>query len=59
MLIDELERIKKLVASIRALEDKLVNTSFMPLPEQKRLHDEIRKLKGEMDMLEKRTRRKG
>ncbi len=59
MLIDELERIKKLVASIHALEDKLVNTSFMPLSEQKKLHDEIRKLKDEMDILEKRTRRKG
>jgi cell division protein FtsB len=59
MLIDEIERIKKLVAKIHALEDKLMNTSFMPMAEQKKLHDEIRALKDEMDMLEKRTRRKG
>ena len=35
------------------------STIFMPMAEQKKLHDEIRTLKDEMDMLEKRTRRKG
>ena len=58
MLIDEVERLKKLVAMIHALEDTLMNTSFMPLPEQKKVHEEIRALKDEMDTLEKRTRRK-
>lgn len=58
MLINEIDRIKKLVAAIRALEDKLVSASFMPMSEQAKLHAEIRKLKDEMDMLEKRTRRK-
>lgn len=59
MLIDEIDRIKKLIAKIHALEDTLMKASFMPLAEQKRLHDDIRKLKDELDMLEKRTRRKG
>lgn len=59
MLTDAIDRIKRLVATIHKLEDKLMNTSFMPLAEQQKVHDEIRKLKDEMDMLEKRTRRKG
>ena len=38
---------------------KLVNTSFMPLSEQKKLHDEIKKLREEINVLERRTRPKG
>lgn len=59
MLINELDSIKKLVAQIHQLEDKLVNTSFMPLSEQKKLHDEIKKLREEINVLERRTRPKG
>ncbi|GEM_PF-6655059 len=59
MLMNELDRIKKLVAQIHTLEDKLVNTSFMPMSEQKKLHDEIKRLREEINLLEKRTRPKG
>ncbi|HRK37530.1 MAG TPA: hypothetical protein PK347_04010 [Burkholderiaceae bacterium] len=57
--MNELDRIKKLVAQIHTLEDKLVNTSFMPMSEQKKLHDEIKRLREEINLLEKRTRPKG
>ena len=50
------ERIKNLVNNIQKLEDKLMNTGFLPMSEQKKIHDEIKKLKDEMDALERRTR---
>ncbi|MBK7415930.1 MAG: hypothetical protein IPJ38_13250 [Dechloromonas sp.] len=51
------ERIKNLVNNIQKLEDKLMNTGFLPMSEQKKIHDEIKKLKDEMDALERRTRK--
>ena len=51
------ERIKTLVNNIQKLEDKLMNTGFLPMSEQKKIHDEIKKLKDEMDALERRTRK--
>ena len=50
------ERIKNLVNNIQKLEDKLMNTGFLPMSEQQKIHEEIRKLKEEMDKLERRTR---
>lgn len=57
MLINQLDRIKKLVFGIQALEDRLMKASFMPLSEQQKIHGEIRKLKEELTILEKRTRK--
>ncbi len=51
------ERIKTLVKNIQTLEDKLMNSSFLPMSEQQKIHAEIKKYKEEMDMLERRTRK--
>ena len=53
------ERIKTLVKNIQTLEDKLMNTRFLPMAEQQKLHAEIKKFKDEMDKLERRTRKPG
>ena len=57
MFTTSYERIKNLVNNIQKLEDKLMNTGFLPMSEQKKIHDEIKKLKDEMDALERRTRK--
>lgn len=51
------ERIKTLVNNIQKLEDKLMNTAFLPMSEQQKIHAELKKYKDEMDMLERRTRK--
>jgi hypothetical protein len=51
------ERIKTLVNNIQKLEDKLMNAGFLPMSEQQKIHAEIKKLKDEMDALERRTRK--
>lgn len=51
------ERIKTLVNNIQKLEDKLMNTGFLPMSEQQKIHTEIKKLKEEMEKLERRTRK--
>jgi hypothetical protein len=51
------ERIKLLVKNIQTLEDKLMNTRFLPMSEQQKIHAEIKKLRDEMDKLERRTRK--
>jgi hypothetical protein len=38
MLINQLTRVKELVQKIRALEDKLVNTSLMSMKDQQQIH---------------------
>ena len=43
---------------INELENKLMNSSFMPMVEQKKIHDEIKKYKAEMELLERRTKPK-
>jgi TolA-binding protein len=58
MLINQLTRIKDLVQKIRTLEDKLVNTSFMSLKDQQQIHEDIKRIKAEIDLLEKRTRQR-
>jgi hypothetical protein len=57
MFTTPFERIKSLVNNIQKLEDKLMNTGFLPMSEQQKIHEEIRKLKDEMDKLERRTRK--
>lgn len=57
MFTTPFERIKSLVKNIQTLEDKLMNTGYLPMSEQNKIHDEIRKLKEEMDKLERRTRK--
>lgn len=52
------ERIKTLVNTIQKLEDKLMHTAFLPMSELQKIHDEIKKLKNEMETLERRTRKK-
>jgi hypothetical protein len=51
-------RIKTIVTKIQQLQDKLANANFMPMAEQKKHHDEIKKLREEMALLEKRTKPK-
>ena len=55
MFTTPFERIKSLVKNIQKLEDKLMNTGFLPMSEQQKIHEEIRKLKVEMYILVRRT----
>jgi hypothetical protein len=57
MFSSPIERIRTLVKNIQTLEDKLMNTAFLPMSEQQKIHAEIKKLKEEMDKLERRTRK--
>ena len=56
MFITPYERIKNLTQSIQKLEFKLMNTSFIPLVEQSKIHEEIKRCKDEIKLLEKRTK---
>jgi hypothetical protein len=49
-------RIQKYAAQIRALEDRLMGNGIIPISEQTTIHAEIRRLRKEMEDLEKRTR---
>jgi len=55
-MITPFERIKTLINNIQKLEDKLMNTGFIPLAEQNKIHEEIRKFKEEIKLLERRTK---
>ncbi len=56
MMITPFERIKTLIGNIQKLEDKLMNAGFLPLAEQNKIHEEIRKYKEEIKLLERRTK---
>jgi hypothetical protein len=58
MFITPFERVKNLMGKINELENKLMNASFMPMAEQKKIHEEIKKYKAEMELLERRTKPK-
>lgn len=49
-------RIRDVAAQIKALEDRLMSNKVIPLAEQTLIHKQIRELKKEQDVLEKRTR---
>lgn len=49
-------RIQKLSSQIKALDDKLMGNGKISMQEQTVIHTEIRRLKKEMEDLEKRTR---
>ncbi len=49
-------RLQKLTAQIKALDDKLMGNGIIPMKEQAVMHTEIRRMKKEMEDLEKRTR---
>ena len=49
-------RIQKLSAQIKALDDRLMGNGLITMKEQEVMHAEIRRLKKEMEDLEKRTR---
>lgn len=51
-----LGRIRDLANQIKVLEGKLMSARLIPMSEQAVIHAEIRKLKTEIDVLEKRTR---
>jgi coenzyme F420-reducing hydrogenase delta subunit len=51
-----LDQVKNLVKKIQILEDKLMNTSFMSMQEQQKLHEEIKRYRAEIDLMERRTR---
>jgi len=50
------DRIKKLAEKIKQLEDRLMRANQLSLAEQKQIHDEIKRCKEELDLLERRTR---
>lgn len=52
----QVARIQKYAAQIKALEDRLMGNGIIPMSEQSQIHAEIRRLKKEMEDLEKRTR---
>lgn len=49
-------RIQQYSAQIKVLEDRLMGNGKIPMKEQGEIHAEIRRLKKEMEDLEKRTR---
>ena len=49
-------RIQKLSAQIKVLEARLMSNGIIPMSEQAVIHTEIRRLRKEMEDLEKRTR---
>jgi hypothetical protein len=52
----QVARIQKYAAQIKALEDKLMGNGRISMAEQSVIHAEIRRVKKEMEDLEKRTR---
>jgi hypothetical protein len=52
----QVARIQKYAAQIKALETRLMGNGIIPMTEQSQIHAEIRRLKKEMEDLEKRTR---
>lgn len=49
-------RIQKHASDIQVLEARLMGNGIIPMAEQVKIHAEIRRLKKEMEVLEKRTR---
>jgi hypothetical protein len=49
-------RIRDAAAQIKALEERLMSNKVIPMAEQAIIHAEIRRLKKEQELLEKRTR---
>ena len=49
-------RIRDVGAQIKALEERLMSNKVIPMSEQAIIHAEIRRLKKEQELLEKRTR---
>lgn len=52
----QVARIQNYATQIKALEDRLMGNGIIPMAEQSKIHAEIRRLKKEMEDLEKRTR---
>ena len=52
----QVARVQQYVAKLQALEDRLMGKGTITLVEQAAIHTEIRRLKKEMEELEKRTR---
>jgi hypothetical protein len=52
----QVARVQKYAAQIKALEDRLMGNGIIPISEQTTIHTEIRRLKKEMEDLERRTR---
>lgn len=57
MFANVYDKIKTISSNIKKLEDRLMNTAFLPMVEQNKIHAEIRKHKEEMELLERRTRK--
>jgi hypothetical protein len=49
-------RIRDAAAQLKALEERLMSNKVIPMAEQVIIHAEIRRLKKEQELLEKRTR---
>ena len=52
----QVARIQKYASQIKALEERLMGNGIIPIGEQTVIHTEIRRLRKEMEDLEKRTR---
>ena len=50
------DRVKKLAEKIRLLEDSLMKANQLSLAEQRQIHEEIKRCKDELELLERRTR---
>lgn len=57
MFANVYDKIKTISGNIKQLEDKLMNTAFLPMVEQNKIHEQIRKYREEMELLERRTRK--
>ena len=52
----QVARIQKYAAQIKALEDRLMGNGLITMAEQAVIHAELRRVRKEMEDLEKRTR---
>ena len=56
MFHTQYDRIKKITEKIKQSEDRLMTANHLSLSEQKQIHTDIKRLKDELDLLERRTR---
>lgn len=55
--LSPMERIKQLIGQLQKLEDELMSPKPIPMKEQLRLQEEVKKVKEEMKRLEGRVKK--